>query len=294
MGGSVRVPAISSPGVLAPVPRVPPGINLPDGPLLVPPANTAEPYAWQLLPEGHLYGAYLAGDRESRLALHWVYERTLGWVWDPTIGGRVGLLRYGTESALWPEGFQLDVEAAAFPRVMSEGPRDLVSTDFRYGFPLTWRRGAWESKFGYYHLSSHLGDEMMVARGTFDRLNYVRDSLVWGLSVRPAANVRLYAEADWAFVIDGGAKPWQFQFGLELSPIEPAGWRASPFLAVNCRLREDVDFSGNLVVQAGLRWRSQAGRLARIGLHYFNGLSDHAQFYRQFEEQIGFGVWYDY
>jgi hypothetical protein len=29
-------------------------------------------------------------------------------------------------------------------------------------------------------------------------------------------------------------------------------------------------------------------------MQYFNGMSDQAQFYKRFEEQIGGGLWYDF
>ncbi len=267
---------------------------MPDAPTQVPFNLGAEAWTWQFLPEGLVYKPYLAGGRESRLATHFVHVRSGDWMWDPTIGGHVGVLRYGSESPLWPEGWQLDAEGAAFPRIRLDADHTLVSTDLRCGFPLTWRRGPLEAKFGYYHLSSHLGDEWMASHQSLQRLNYTRDSLVWGIGFRPIPLLRLYGEADWSFANDGGSEPWHFQFGADVSPVEPNQRFPYPFLAVNTALREEVDFSGNLTVQAGLQWRSQAGRLLRLGVQYFNGLSDQAQFFRQFEEQIGFGVWYDY
>ena len=41
-------------------------------------------------------------------------------------------------------------------------------------------------------------------------------------------------------------------------------------------------------------WRGNTGHLLRIGMQYFNGTSDQAQFYQTFEEQIGAGLWYDF
>lgn len=251
-------------------------------------------WRWQFLPEGLLYKAYLAGPRESRLSTTFVHQRSGDWTWDPTIGAHFGVLRYGNEDPLGPEGWQVDVEAAAFPRIRLDALHTMVAMDFRFGVPLTWRRGAWEWKFGYYHECSHLGDEYMVEQLSLARSNYMRDALVLGVAVRPIPLARFYAEADWAFVDDDGAKPWHFQFGVDVSPAQPNhGW-PYPFLAINTRLREEVDFSGGLTVQTGLQWRSRANRLLRMGLQYFNGLSDQAQFTQQFEEQIGFGIWYDY
>jgi len=251
------------------------------------------PWTWQVAPEGLLYPTYMAG-REPRIASVLTHERTLGWMWNAALGGRVGLLRYGTEGNYPYEGWQLDVEGAAFPRLDIEREVDLVSCDFRGGLVSTTRRGVWESKFGYYHLSAHLGDEYMVAYPSATRINYVRESLLLGLAFYLNPNLRLYSEAGWAFHDDGGAKPWELQFGIDFCSTEPTGFRGSPFFAINAHLREENDYGGNMTVQTGWQWRGQSGRKIRLGMHYFNGKSDQCQFYNQSEEQIGGGVWYDF
>ncbi|MBN2022183.1 MAG: DUF1207 domain-containing protein [Pirellulales bacterium] len=253
-----------------------------------------ELWSWQVLPEGLMYRSYLAGGREPRFASQWVHERNREWFWDATLGGRVGMLRWGTLDPLWPEGWQIDIEGAAFPRLTLDEDRDLVSADFRFGIPITMRQGRFESKFGYYHLSSHLGDEYKITHPWLERTNFVRDALVLGVAVYPMADVRTYVEAAWAFSCDGGAKPWEFQFGLDYSPLAPSGFWGDPFFAVNGRLREEVDFGGNFTLQTGWQWRGTSGRLTRLGMHYFNGQSDQYQFYRRHEEQIGVGLWFDY
>jgi hypothetical protein len=251
-------------------------------------------YTWQLLPDGLMYPAYLAGLRESRVGSQWGYEPDSGWLMDVTLGARVPLLRFGTDDPLFPEGWQLDAEGAAFPRIDWSTEREIVATDFRFGAPITARFGRWEYKLAYYHLSSHLGDEYMVRHATFQRLNYVRDGLVLGVAVRPHPDLRLYAEAGWAFYTNGAADPWEFQFGADYSRVAPTGLRGSPFLAVNGHLRGEVEFGGSLSVQAGWQWRGETGHLLRAGLMYFNGQSIQYQFFTQHEQQIGFGAWYDF
>ena len=253
-----------------------------------------EAWSWQYLPDSLLYQSYLAGGREPRFASQWVFEKEAGWLWDVTLGGRVGILRYGTVNSHWPEGWQIDIEGAAFPRLNMEHERDLDAVDFRFGIPLTVRRGPWQGKFGYYHLSSHLGDEFMVRNHTLDRINYVRDSMIVGAGFFLNRNIRLYGETAWAFYTDGGAEPWEFQFGVEYSPAEPTYEWAVPFFAINSHLRQENDFGGNFTVQSGLQWRGHSGHLIRIGMHYFNGMSDMYQFFRRHEEQIGLGLWYDF
>jgi hypothetical protein len=253
-----------------------------------------EAWSWQLMPDSLLYQAYLAGGRESRMASLWIHEKDRGWMWDAALGGHVGILRYGTVNSPWPEGWQMDVEGAAFPRLNLEEDRDVDSVDFRFGIPLTTRRGPWQTKLAYYHISSHLGDEFMVRNHSLDRINYVRDCIVFGVGFFLNPDLRLYSEAGYGFNTDGGSQPWEFQFGIDYSPLEPTFRTASPFFAINGRIREEVDYGGNFTVQTGLQWRGQSGHLIRFGLQYFNGLSDLYQFFRDHEEQIGMGLWYDF
>ncbi len=252
-------------------------------------------WSWQVLPDGLIYPSYLAGVREPRMAGTWIHQKGQGWLLDATLGGRVGILRYGSGGWPRPNGWQLDVEGAAFPRLDLQRDRDLVASDFRIGVPLTFGCGRYQAKFAFYHLSSHLGDEFMLRNPDVARVNFSRNALVWGNSFYLADDLRLYAEAGWAFYTDGGTQPWEFQFGVDYSPAEPsAGLRGAPFVALNAHLREEVDFGGNLSVQTGWQWRGQYGHLFRMGMQYVTGKSEQFQFFRQHEDKLGFGLWYDF
>jgi hypothetical protein len=257
-----------------------------------PDSSVAAPYVWQLVPAGLLYKSYLAGVHEPRFGIVGFEEKNLGWLWDSVLGGRVGLLRYGTPGSVCPQGFQIDFEGAVFIRQNEHG--EMVSTDFRAGVPLTYACGCYQMKLGYYHVSSHLGDEFLLSTGT-PRINYVRDAVIWGHSLDLTEAWRAYFEIGYSFSTDGGSKPWELQFGAEYSTQCATDIWGSPFLALNGHLREDVDFGGNFVAQAGWQWRGgDCGRLLRVGLQYYNGKSPQYEFFDQFEEQIGFGVWYDF
>ena len=253
-----------------------------------------DPWYCQVLPDGLVYRPYLAGIKEARFAGVWNHEKDLGWVWDVALGGRVGLLRYGTDRSDRPEGWQLDFEGAAFPRLDLENQWDVMSADFRGGVPLTFGWARFEAKLAYYHLSSHLGDEYMIRHPEALRINYVRDAIVLGASYDLGRDVRVYAESGWSFNTDGGAEPWEFQFGIDYSPVVFHAFRGSPFFACNGHLREEFGFGGNLVVQAGWQWRGRSGHLFRTGMQYFNGRSSQYEFVDQHEEQLGWGIWYDY
>ena len=255
-----------------------------------------EPWHWQVLPDGIIYRSYWAGPREPRMGVTLFRKNGGQSFWDPTMGARVGVLRYGNDDPLNPQGLQWDVVGAAIARLTLDEYRDLESVDFRGGTFLTYGHGQWQFKFGYDHISSHLGDEYIINHpGSIDdRVNYVRDSLVLGVSYYPIPELRLYGEAGYGLNVDGGAEPWEFQFGTELSKAGPTGMAGSPFLALNVHLREEVDFGGDFTAQAGWMWRGETGQTMRIGAHYLNGMSSQYQWFDKWEEQIGVGVWYDF
>ncbi|MDO4627596.1 MAG: DUF1207 domain-containing protein [Planctomycetia bacterium] len=258
-----------------------------------------EAWTWQVLPGGTLFRAYFASNREGRMGIHFINEDTTGLAyWDPTLGGRINLIRYGTTSRLYPEGVQLDIECGAIARLTLKGDRDLHGTDYRFGVPITFRKNGWEFKIGYYHISSHMGDEWIVknyaATGEVYRINYVRDCLMWGIGYRPDANWRFYVGGDYVFYCDGGAKPWQFEAGAEYSPMMLPNHRGSPFLAVHFRWSEDTDFDTYSALEAGWQWKTVYQHTMRTGLYAMAGHADQYQFYNRWEKQIGLGFWYDF
>lgn len=251
-------------------------------------------YYFQILPDGLIYKSYLAGVKESRFSAHLVDLNEEGFVWDATLGARVGIFRYGNGDPVRPAGWQLDVEGSAQVRLDVDDDVDVRSVDFRGGVIMTYGDGWTQTKFGYYHLSSHLGDEFLLRNINFPRLNFARDVLVLGRSYYLTDEFRVYAEMGYAFTYMV-SKPWEFQFGFEYAPAHATGVQGAPFFAVNGHLREEVDFGGNFVVQGGWAWRGDVSdNLLRAGIHYYNGESSQYSFYDEFEQQIGFGLWYDY
>jgi hypothetical protein len=269
--------------------ELPPGAL--DGEMVV-----EDPWYWQMLPIGIIYHSYWAGAHEPRISIDSFYEHSGRAIWDATIGGRGGVIRYGNNDPLRPQGFQVDVYGAAVARLDFEHAQDLDATDYVFGFPLAYGIENTQYKFGYAHLSSHLGDELAIREPQLleERVNYVRDSLVLGISHYPVPSLRLYSEAGYAFHNSGGAEPWEFQFGNELSEPGPTGFHGSPFLAMNGRLREEHNFGGDFTAQSGWMWRGIDGKVFRLGGHYYVGQSSQFQFYDKFEEQIGIGLWYDF
>ncbi len=192
--------------------------------------------AWhpQVLPQGIIYQSYLAGTKEPRFATWFDQNSRMGDMWDVTLGARAGIWRYGNDDPNWPEGWQLDMEGAVFPRLDPQGvSTPLIGDDYRFGIPLTYGGDRWEFKMGYYHISAHLGDEyVLYVNPNANRINYVRDSLILGAGYFFTPSIRTYGEIG-VGAVDGGAEPVELQFGCEWVQARNTGARGGPFAAIN-------------------------------------------------------------
>ncbi|QDV67391.1 hypothetical protein Poly24_10860 [Rosistilla carotiformis] len=254
----------------------------------------ASVWQWQLLPKDSIYPVYLADEKASRLAGRFTRPEGDNLLLDGTLGGRFGLFRFGDRSnGPFRHGMQLDIEGSAQVRLDMEEEADVRSVDFRAGVPLSFGFGRWQTRVGYYHLSSHTGDEFLLKNPDHDRLNFSRDVLFAGAAFWITERLRTYGEVGWAFYSDV-SEQWEFMFGIEYMPTAPTGWRGAPFAAAHAHLREELDYGGSLTLQAGWAWRGHDGALLRLGADFYEGKSQQWSFFDKYEPLIGFGMWYDY
>lgn len=259
------------------------------------PSETSDDYDWHLLPDGLLWHSYLAGPQEPRISTVLFHTDDDGIFWDATVGGRVGLLRYGTSGAKDPQGWQWDLEGAVMTRLDLLHAEDVESADYRFGTEITYAEGPWAMKFGYFHISSHVGDEYLIRNPGFERINYVTESWIIGVSYRPIDAVRLYGEFANAFRASGGARRYQFQTGVEYAPAPKAAKRLAPFAAVNLNLRQAVDYDPSTTAQLGWSYVGrESNRRLRFGLQVGDGPTSQFSFFRRRETYAGLGVWFDY
>lgn len=252
--------------------------------------------SWQILPTGLLYRTYLAGPKEPRLQYLSLYDtknhRRVG---DATLGGRVGLLRKGSGNPNDLDGFQLDIDGAVFARVLPNEPSTMLEgSDYRVGLAGTWKQDRLAWKFGYCHISSHIGDEFLLAYPTTVRQNYVRDSVIAGISYDMLTASRVYAEFGYALGISGGAEPMEMQLGTEWTPT-PKGRLGAPFAAFNAQFREEQGSNAGLNMGTGWGWEgSQTRHRVRVGANYYNGPALQYSFADRRENLVGGGIWLDF
>jgi hypothetical protein len=250
-------------------------------------------WTWQLLPQGVLYHTYWASAAEPRLSTQVVDERGNGPYVDSHIGARLGLFRFGAKDR--PEGWQFDILGGAKLRQNIGEELDVEAVDFRYDLLLTHAYGPHRWKFGFYHVSSHTGDEFLLKNPGYPRLNYFRDTFVMGYSYYVIPELRLYGEVGYAVHRDV-SQPLEIQFGIDYGPAYKTGPQGAPFIALNGHLREEQNFGGNFAMQAGWAWKSDRFNdgILRTGLYLYDGASPQFSFYQRYERQVGIGLWYDY
>lgn len=249
----------------------------------------------QVLPVGLLFPPYLAGEKEPRMSWSILRERDHGGLWDMSVGARVGLFRKGDVGAMARAGWQVDLEGAAMPRLDPEITNNMEAVDYRVGLLWTrrWRHVA--VKAGYYHLSSHLGDEFLTMHPEVVRLDYVRDSALIAVMYDVQPNLQVYAEVAYAFIQHGGAEPFEFQGGVQYGAVRPTGRRGAAVAAVNIHLREELGFGGGVNAMAGWGWlSSETGRRVRVGVQAYTGKSVQYSTFRRSERMIGPAVWFDF
>jgi hypothetical protein len=130
-------------------------------------------------------------------------------------------------------------------------------------------------------------------------LNYVRDALIVGVArdvlINGRADARIYGEYANA-VGHEVARPNEFQFGAEYSPLVFNGLRGAPFAAINGSARENRSWDATgLSVAMGWQWRSPAtNQRFRLGVQYYDGDNLQYSFPGQKQSSFGWGMWLDY
>ncbi len=260
-----------------------------------PEEQLGESFVFTVLPKGLLYRSYLAGEKEPRFNSVWLKETGRGLVWETQMGGRIGILGCDQVGGKYPHRWQFDMEGGAQTRVDPQQNSDLEAVDFRFGLLSTWRFGRNAFKAGYYHLSSHAGDEYLLRTG-FARVNYVRDSAIVGWTHDLTENMQIYGEAGYAAGHEGGAKPIELQYGYQYSPLYAYGLKGAPYFGINGHTRQDFNWITSINTVAGWQWRGEdSNHLFRAGFQYYTGPALQWEFTgRQNETFGGAGLWFDY
>jgi Protein of unknown function (DUF1207) len=254
-----------------------------------------------------LFQPLIADPRQVKFAGEWRFH-------DSVIGSRVGAAIFGDTFPIfrwlsvgpWCGDLQFAIDAGVWAIFKFGDPRlgggssdrvALINTDFLCSLTWTYAAGCWSSRFRYYHISSHLGDEYLVSIPDVVRINPSREAVDFFLSYQIIDALRLYGgiginiRSDESFRVD----PFYFEGGAELRLL---GQRnlfqclyLQPFLAMDFRVWQDLRWRPDATFMLGLELSKLQGlgRKARIYIQYHDGYSFEGQFSKLRTEYVALG-----
>ena len=216
-----------------------------------------------------------------------------------------GFIGFGETFGLWTRrqeqgcnGMQISVFGAVFSQFnLDARSKDLINSDFQFGFPVTWREGPFSARVRLYHQSSHLGDEFLLNNPQVPRVNYSFEEAdaVGSFEYRW---VRFYGGGGYILHREPEIKRGKVQWGVELRGSKGLEFIfGHPILVGGADFKsfEELGWNVNGNVLGGLEWYSpQATRRVRLLLNYYRGFNPYGQFFSQKIETIGIGLYFQF
>jgi hypothetical protein len=248
-------------------------------------------------PVGDVFRPVVADPTEPRffvkaLALKTATERTT--IASVGFGGSFGFYRWPGERP--GEGWQAGIFGGVNSQFdLQAESKDLINTDFRVGFPLTYKRGRFSARARIFHQSSHLGDELLLSGNAPQRINLSLESfdfvVAWEADGwRPYAGgyYLLYSNED----IE---KRPGLQAGLDYAGRAPLLVGGRLVGGVNVKWFDELNWRPGVSVKLGLEYGRPypERRGITVLLEAYDGASPFGQFYLSNVKYYGLGVQFD-
>lgn len=230
---------------------------------------------------------------------------------DNVIGKHVGAVSFGgdfifirlKDMLCWRGDMDLGIQAGIFSVFnLDHVDACMVNTDFFASALITYAFDRWSLRFRLWHLSSHLGDEFLLANPGFERCNLSDEGVDLFTSYQLGYAVRIYAGIGYIFSRDHSfpEQPLYFEGGSE---IRVFGGKdcfnklyVQPFLAMHFRTWEEHDFDIDQTYALGVEWSKiqGVGRKFRIFVEYHSGFSKEGQFVKERSDYVAIKVNYGF
>lgn len=249
----------------------------------------------ETFPAGDVFRPLLADPMEARFFVSVLsVERSSDRLTAASVGGgaNFGLYRWPGERA--GEGWQVGVFGTVFSQFdLDAASDDLINTDFRFGFPLSYRRGELSARARIYHQSSHLGDEIILNGGAPERIDLSYEALDLALAWE-RGGWRPYLGGSYIISSDlEGAKKAGLHAGFDYAGRALLGGRLVGGLDV--KWFEDTDWragvSAKLGLEFGRAWPARRG--LTVLLEAFDGPAPFGQYHRHNISYYGVAMQFD-
>ena len=176
---------------------------------------------------------------------------------------------------------------------MENQRRDHISTDWVFRIPLAVKRGNTLFQLGYFHKSSHLGDEYAERFG-LEVSGYSRDELNGMVFANLAGDFQAYWGGAYAFnTRPSGSKRWASVVGIHGSASR-FGAVARPFGGLHLAFDQDSSWRPQFHLQVGLILLPNQPHRARTALELHGGPSPQGEFHRLDETYATVGIYIDF
>lgn len=176
-----------------------------------------------------------------------------------------------------------EVAGGAFSRFDLQGHgNEFLEVHFRAGLRLRARYRGLEARLELYHVSSHLGDELLERTGR-DPISTSREGVELLASARPVGGLRLYGGPGLVVRSTAGLDPGSLRAGAEWRPGTLRWGPFRPYASGEMFAWEEVGWQPTASAEAGLAF----GRRYRLALILGAGPSRAEQFLRQDEQLWG-------
>lgn len=177
---------------------------------------------------------------------------------------------------------------------------ELVNTDYFVGMPLSYGFDKWSFRGRIYHISSHLGDELLVNKPRFlcCRKNPSFEAVDLFTSYQVTSGVRLYGGPGYIFHSDRSfpMEHWYIEYGGEFRfwgrKFYYHKLYGTTFFAIDCQNWQVRDWGMDYTLKFGYEFSKLqgVGRKFRVYVDYHHGYSYEGQFFleRTSYEEIGF------
>ena len=212
---------------------------------------------------------------------------------------RVGAVSFGETFALlrsreyawgeWEFGLHANVDAIFD---LTEKGLDLSNEDYLFGLTGAIRTSGVTTQLRVYHVSSHVGDEYLIANGG-GREDVSFEAIDVLVSHEPFEWMRVYAGGGVYLDPSPSYDPVTTEMGIELTSSRSfISGRLTPIAAMDIQLRQQNDWTPDLAILSGVRFARPGDDVRRIEVvvRYYNGRSPEGQFFRHKIESLGLGL----
>jgi len=256
------------------------------------------------LPRGDVFCPLLADPKGLRSFVSWLRETSDDGDSDIAsvgISDALGLLRWGGPRP--GDGFQISLAGSVFAQFdLDKSSYDLINTDYIISLPITFRRGAFSTRFRLYHQSSHLGDEFLLSEEdpTFvvENISYESAELIISLD---GGAFRAYGGGEYLLRRDPSELERSvLHGGIELRPSRRlvrfgtvAGVRF--VAAADVKASEQQDWEPAISLRAGFEFdrprdTDPPGRRWGLLFDWYDGPSPYGQFFSSEVRWWGLGI----